>query len=141
MAASSVPGVRYCPAGGSSCSAGSYGASHGAAAATATSTAAMPAPHARADERDRRLSRGTLGMADPRIDQSVDHVGEEIAEDDDGGAQRHRAEDQRVIAGEDGVEGELAETGPGEDDLGDQRAGEQGRQRQGEELDPRHGGV
>ena len=48
---------------------------------------------------------------------------------------QHHALDHRVVAGEDGVDGELAEAGQHEDLLGDDRAGDQRAQ-----LQPDDGG-
>src|ERR1700729_2829232 len=65
------------------------------------------------------------GITDPRIEYAVQHVGDQVEEDDDRGRDHEPGLDDVDVrahrAGQPGVE-ELAEALPAEDDLGDQGA-------------------
>src|SRR5438045_1211286 len=76
------------------------------------------------------------GALDARVDEGVEDVGEEAAEDDEDGGQRGQAHQNRVVALGDRLDGETAHAGPLEDLLGDDGAAEevgQGRPEQGDD--------
>src|SRR6185437_4558605 len=61
----------------------------------------------------------------PRIDQMVGNVGEQIENDEHGRRHQHDALNDGVIAVENRIDDELAEAGDGEDLLGEHRARQQ----------------
>ena len=123
---------------------GSYGATSGA------STASSDEERARRRRRRRRSrlrrnfapARGSRGRGaavpasvgrrsrhrrapQPRVDQDVEDVGEQVHEDEADRRAQHDALHHRVVAVEDRIDDQLAEARDGEDLLGQHRAGEQ----------------
>src|SRR6266542_1275243 len=62
---------------------------------------------------------------DPRVEIGVDHVHQKIDDHKGAGKEEHRGLHDRVVAVEDGLDGEATHAGPGEDGLGDDRAAEE----------------
>src|SRR5512134_2900842 len=60
--------------------------------------------------------------ADTGIEPGRRDVGEQGTGGVDGGGDQHRAHNDRVVAGDHRIVGELADAGPGEDDLGEDRS-------------------
>src|SRR6185295_17196236 len=102
------------------CLSGSCGASAGAPKARASAIKRIAAP--------------SLVETDPRIDEPIEDVDEEIAEDEAHGDQQHDTLHERVVAGEDRVHHQAADAGQREDVLGDDGAADQRA-----ELEPEHG--
>src|SRR5437870_2678332 len=126
------------------CLAGSAGASHGAPTAATTSRATTTSP-----AKARRLRRkrcqasaesvaGAAGRAtitpaptamlalprDPRVQRPVGEVDREVDDHEGEGEDEHRALEQHVVAGEDRLDHEAPDPGPGEDGLGEHRSEE-----------------
>src|SRR5262245_46190975 len=76
---------------------GSWELSAGPTAA-ATSTSATTGPAARSWPERSRRRRQASAIADPRIQDRVAEVGEEVDGDEQGGRQEHHALDHRVVA-------------------------------------------
>src|SRR6266481_5444814 len=77
---------------------------------------------------------GRLAEADPRVEEAVDHVDQQVQRDDAGGQEQVDALDDGVVTPGDGVEQELPHAGDDEDALHDDGPAEEGR-----ELEAHHG--
>src|SRR5262245_39655842 len=138
------------------CSIGECGASSGANSATrqmmTTMTRPITAP--RFSRKDRQNSsrgpgaarRGGLratsaGMADPRVDDAVEHVDQQIEEDDNAGNQQDAALKCGIVAPADRFDEPVADARPGKDRLGEHRTGHEGGDLQPDRGDDRDEGV
>src|SRR5262245_51422598 len=138
------------------CSIGECGASNGANTAirqmAMTMTRPITAPRfSRKDRQNSRRGPGTAwreglratsaGMADPRVDDAVEHVDQEIEEDDDTGDQQDAALEGRIVAPADRFDEPVADARPGEDRLGEHGAGHEGGDLEPDRGDDRDKGV
>src|SRR5690349_17244799 len=112
------------------CSIGECGASSGANSATIqmATTIARPITAPRFSRNDRQnstsgagwawcgvLSAMSAGMADPRVDDAVEHVDQEVEKDHDAGDQQNAALEGWIIAPADRLDEPAANAGPGKD--------------------------
>src|SRR6266851_2308794 len=67
----------------------------------------------------------TVSRAQARVDEEIGEVGEQVEQDIRGRGEEHDALHHGIVAVEHGIDDELAETGDGEDLLGQDGAGEQ----------------
>src|SRR5688572_18998674 len=74
--------------------------------------------------------RPLLRVANPRVEEAVDHVDQQVQHDDARGQEQVDALDDRVVAPGDGIEQELPHAGDDEDALHDDGPAEQGRELQ-----------
>src|SRR3954449_11022174 len=65
------------------------------------------------------------GIGDARVDEGIQDVHDQVGEDDEEGAQQHRALDHGQVAVDDRVVGQPPDAGDVEDRLGEDRAAEQ----------------
>src|SRR6516165_9621759 len=66
----------------------------------------------------------TSGMANPRVDDAVDRVDQEVHRDHDGGDEQNAALHDRVVPRLHPVDQPVADAGPREDGFGQDRAGQ-----------------
>src|SRR5579859_4056616 len=81
--------------------------------------------------------RGTLGVADTRIEPRIQHIHDEVAREVGDRDEQHGPLDHREVAHEDRLHRELPETRPAEDRLDDERAAEEAAELQPDERDDR----
>src|SRR5690606_3903448 len=99
------------------------GVSSGAATATTTSSRMRLAPMITYGLRRSRRKvalptpRAGSGIADPRVQERVAEVDQQVDQGEDGGQHQHRALHDEQLAGADGVDDQHAYPGPGEDRL------------------------
>ena len=79
---------------------------------------------------------GHLGVPDPRIEDGVQDVDQEIHHEEDEGEDQDRVLDHEVVAVDDAIHDVAADAAPGEDRLGDDRAREQAADLQAEDRSP-----
>src|SRR5437879_1301246 len=100
----------------------------GAAVATASTTARMATPSTpprlRTNRRQKRFMPGP-SRVDARVEQRVEDVDHQVHDDHQARREEEDAEQQVEVAGEEGLEGEQPQAGPGEDRLHDDGAAEQ----------------
>src|SRR5215204_4780664 len=85
-----------------------------------------PAPRATPEERaGRGLTRGVSFERDPRVEEAVEDVDDQVEEDERRREQHRRRLHERVVAVEDRLQEVPAHTGQAEDDLDDRRAAHQ----------------
>src|SRR5918993_5764008 len=70
---------------------------------------------------------GGSSVTDPGIEDTVQDVGDQVAEHDEHGSQQEDTHQDRVVANRERVEEEATHAGPGEDSLGQHRTGQQER--------------
>ena len=103
---------------------------------------ARPAPRpAIASDDDRRRRRRIIIEADPRIEQPVGQIGEQVHQHVGDGDEQDAALHQRVVAEADRLDQQPADAGPREDRLGDDRAGQHRAELQADDRDDRNQAV
>src|SRR5262245_56620516 len=118
---------------------GSRGLSHGAAAAIEASRHKITRPRTAPRWRmSRRHAPGRLAESDSGIDVSIGDVDQDVDQHVGGGDEQHGALHEREVLREDAADDEAAETGPAEDGLDDDRAGQEIAKLQAEDRDHRN---
>src|SRR5690606_30454355 len=95
------------------------------AAATGSRVAAGASPGAGAAGRSRSRPPSGAGMADPRVEDGVEHVHQEVDEHVAHGDDRHQALQGDVLAGDDRLVEQQPDARQREDDLDDDRAADE----------------
>src|SRR5512145_2300636 len=118
---------------------GSWGAIQGAAAAT-TISASTNRPPAMTSRRVRRApapprasaagAAGTSAGPDAGIEEAIDHVDQEVEDDEEHGGEEHHGLHDRVVAAVDRLDRQSPDPRPREDGLGDDGTAEQGAELQ-----------
>src|SRR5919106_815844 len=121
---SSVP-RKFVPLGGFSRLTGSSRVGSWVATRPAASAAASMSTKIAVPTTTLGLRRSRLPIADPRIDEDVEHVDHEVDEHVRGGGDEDDALHDGVVAAQDRRDDQAAEAGDVEDDLGDDRSADQ----------------
>src|SRR6185503_15803296 len=116
---------------------GSCGATRGAASAPtrATSSTAAPNGASRALAARRRTLQRRSAVADAGVDEPIEQVDHQVADDEADGDQQHDALNERIVAREHRVDHEATDAGQREDVLGDDGAADQRAELQAEHGD------
>src|SRR3990172_8084002 len=127
---------------------GSSGTTQGATTASSARSATKPSPSRMSQ--GMRLPRGrdsfiaasaSSAGAGAGIEDAIEEVDGEVDDDERDRGEEDRALDDRVVAVVDGLDGEPADAGPGEDRLGYHGAAQQGPELERRDRQDRDGGV
>src|SRR6266566_4219715 len=124
---------------------GSHGAiqcaSNASTTRTTTTTPPISASRFRRNALQNPLTRSPAaparGHTDPRIDQAVREIGDQVGDEREGGDDDEVTHDDRVVALEDRLDHELPHAGNGEDRLDDHAAADEAGEREAEDRDDR----
>src|SRR6266571_6506483 len=87
------------------------------------------------------ISAGLTAIADPRVEDAVQHVHEQVGEDHDDGDEHDEVLDDGIVAPEDRLDQEPRDAGQVEDGLRDDEAADEKRELDADDGDDREQGV
>src|SRR5690554_2728954 len=138
---------RFCLAGGASAMTGARTATSTSASTSTRPNTAMRFRKKRRTAGERRKPVRTSGtarasaIADPRVEQGIGEVHQQVHDDEDHGDEQHGALHQRGVLRADGVHYQPPDAGPGEDRLRENGAAQQAAELQADDRDYGQHGV